>query len=440
MKGSTAVALLGVFGLVGGLVARRIAVRDPYVGLGTAPREALYPGELRVTTLRSIGADSIRIGFANLHPTDSLVRHGRPESVGLRRSSSEYVVAVTDDTTRVELLASDRPASAHLAFVRVPSREYIRSGRNAAASGTVSLVSSDLPVGASDGSSVDDWVPPPDPGVLPAALARFVGVTPRRATTWARLQPLAEGYSAWLAGRVGIPSDSAQGLGPTETLRWLARPDSRGWCYNLSKGFLALSAYSDLRARIVALHVPEYGDVSLGNHATTEVYDSEWRRWRLVDFTLGILSVVDSTGAPLDASRLHDALRTGEAPTHLRFLRFSQDRTRPPSTWDELPAVLRSQLRYEFGPWQRVSVVRWPAVSGDVAPPTIADRLLATQSRFVLVESPPGSVILTSAVLRRIGTLGTVIGGLLIAFACLAILAQTHRSRTETPPLNGVRA
>ncbi|MEP7345324.1 MAG: hypothetical protein ABI877_08655 [Gemmatimonadaceae bacterium] len=145
---STAMVAVGATTLLGILIARQFDRGNPYAGLVAAPREVIYPGELRVTSLHRVGTDSIALTFANLGESDSLLledQSGAQRSAPRKGASS--VAALSTDTTRLTLHTVGRPAAVRLRLFSTSGGDYRSAGLYGAAAGTVSMVSTDIPFG-----------------------------------------------------------------------------------------------------------------------------------------------------------------------------------------------------------------------------------------------------------------------------------------------------
>jgi hypothetical protein len=428
MPSSLAYLLAGCLLVVGGLAARASARTSAFAGIPIVDRRTLYPGETRIAAFQRVGADSLAIRFANLDGTATLSITGADgRRLIASRQGDRFVLAVGADTSLVELSTRVHPRAGLLRLTRVPGSAYRAAGRANLDAGTIHLLDTNLPIGGIDASLIADWIPPADTAGVPdelAALPRGSGPTS------ARLANVAEAYARWLVGREGFPSDRLFGATPSSTLRLLAQPGVRGWCSNLSTGFLALSARHGLPTRVVELGAPDQSQVWMGNHAANEVYDVEWRRWRLVDFTFGLLAVSDAHDRPLDVAALHGVLlAAGAEPSGLVLTRLDAARGVVRESWSELPDSLRALLRFNYGPRVLVSAARFPGVDGYPLPSGWSTRFGTARARHAMLDLPDQVRAIGPAEFRVWGNRATAVGAVLLLTGLVGVAARRGCAR-----------
>lgn len=334
-------AVLNVMLLVSFGVTRVVWNRlshSPEVKFRFADRSTLYPGEPKLESVSRVGRNGLKFEFQNVKANElEVLQSGKRIERVISTVPGSFQIKLVPGEFEVDLVGS--PLQLKLRFER--SKSMQEAGyRQARADGYVTIAQSSVEVWSEDKTSVGGWGYKGGSSALPGSLSAING-TP---------EALIRGYGKWVLGKKGVPNDETQDASPEVTLANLDSGKSKGWCNNLSKGFLPLAARAGIVARQVGSHDLHLQDVWLGNHQLNEWFNPDLQKWQLVDFTLDIWSVSQNQTA-LDADQFSRVIKSGGQDS----LRFAVKQSQRSMQWADLDPVLKNSIRDYYGRGQRFS-------------------------------------------------------------------------------------
>ena len=359
-----------------------------------ADRSYLYPGVIKVSKAFRDGSDKLVLVLENALARELIVSNPIGQTQLLKPDTQgRYKILLQPGESKVQIAHTD---DSLVVRYDPPKDMWERGYKQARKDGYVYITKSSLEIWANDRTRVEDWKYIKGSQPLPSSITAVVQTRSP--------QDLLVAYDRWVQGKKGIPLDKTQDASPELTLCDLDSGISKGWCNNLSKGFLPVARAANLVARQVGSHDLRLKDVWLGNHQMNEWFDSALQKWRVVDFTLDILEV-SQEGKFLDADEFSRVIKAGGHQALLFKVLDPQNLEPHLCVWSGLSTKTRDSISDYYGKGQRSS---YALPKGPPEPKTVLveDTQFVTVDKFELRNWMKGIAIASgAAILLVIGSL-----------------------------------
>jgi hypothetical protein len=312
--------------------------------LKPATQGFLYPGDWQLSDIRRHEPNVVEFDVYFFEAGDRL------ESIEaalvedrVQGAKHTFKFRLQPDYNWFKLTRGDRVARFFLNHA--PAGRYTTNGNSQAPTGSIAVGLMDIAPPTTAISQVDDWVADLGDASLPASMKIPSGEPGESA-----FEETAIAYADWLEGKQGWPSDEVIRADVGAAARMVDEGKARIWCGNISNIYMLVAQRTGLKARPISLMNVRDSRVTTAGHVANETYRPSSRRWQLMDFTLGFLSVSGRHG-PLNGLEFHQLMAEHHSDRDaLSFETFDPaTHSYKSKRWAELPQLTQTMVEGFYG-------------------------------------------------------------------------------------------